>query len=424
MSSVREYFELIASTPRCSFKTEKMRNKIVELAKKIGYKVEIDKAGNVLCSSGKPKVCLQSHYDMVCVGDVNPIELIEKDGLLRAKNSSLGADNGMGMAIMFSMMEKYDDLECLFTNDEEVGLIGASNLEFQIQSDKLLNLDGEEEKDIYVGCAGGIDVVSKLKLEYETTNSDEKTYEVSISGLDGGHSGVDIDKNIPNAIKLLAGELVKHEVKLVFIEGGEFRNSIPKSAKAIVTCKEELHVDESFSIKEIDSAEKYIKNGNLILKSLHAFASGIRAYDKEFMIPLVSVNLGVIRIEDESLKIDCSCRAMKDTDLITLAGEIESFFSLIGCETKQSDIYLPWIPNVGDFANIVKNNMNKIYKDANFKAIHAGLECGILIATQKKEIEAVSIGPTIRFPHSLREECDMNSVDRIASVVENILKEL
>jgi dipeptidase D len=419
--NVKEYFKIITATPRCSFKTEKMREKIIQIAKDLGYEVKVDKVGNVLCSSGVPKLCLQSHYDMVCVGDVSKIELVEKDGILRAKNSTLGADNGMGMAIMFAMMEKYDNLECLFTNDEEVGLVGASNLELQIKSDKLLNLDGEEEREIYVGCAGGIDVVSKLELTYEALKESEKIYEISINGLDGGHSGVDIDKNIPNAIKLLASELVKQDVKLLHFEGGEFRNSIPKSAKAIVASSKPLHVEDKFELKEVDYKREYIVQTNKILKLIHAFASGVRAYDKEFMIPLFSVNLGLAKVESKVFEVACSCRAMNDFDLENLASECESFFSLAGCKTEQGDKYPSWIPNVKDFANLVKKKMNEVYEDADFKAIHAGLECGILISTQNKEIEAVSIGPTIRFPHSIREECDLNSVDRISKVVENIL---
>ncbi len=126
MSKVLDYFKEITATPRCSFKTSIMQEKIKKIAKNLGYLVSVDRSGNVLCQKGVPKVCLQSHYDMVCLGDVANIELIEKNRVLSAKNSTLGADNGMGMAIMFACMEKFCNLECLFTNNEEVGLIGAS----------------------------------------------------------------------------------------------------------------------------------------------------------------------------------------------------------------------------------------------------------------------------------------------------------
>jgi len=425
MSKVLDYFKIITATPRCSFKTQKMQEKIVEIAEKLGYKVSQDKTGNILCQKGSPKVCLQSHYDMVCFGDVENIELIEEEGVLRTKNSTLGADNGMGMAISFACMEKFNDLECLFTIDEEVGLIGATNLELQIFSDKILNLDGEEEKEIYIGCAGGTDIVAKLELEYKKLNDDETIYEVSIQDLPGGHSGVDIDKNIPSATKILAEELVKHDFKLLHIEGGEFRNSISKKAKAIIsTSKDFMLFNNVLHVKEIEYKREYIKNGYEIITALNAFAQGVRSYDKSLLIPLVSINLGVVKVEEGALNISCAARAMKNEDLVQISHETESFFKLIGCKTSLSDIYEPWVPAIGDFANLVKSEMDKVYDDASFCAIHAGLECGILMQTQSKKIEAVAIGPTIRNPHSLREECDLSSVDRISKVVENIIKGL
>ena len=425
MSKVLDYFKIITATPRCSFKTQKMQAKIIEIAKSLGCTVSTDKVGNVLCQKGTPKVCLQAHYDMVCIGDVENIELIEEEGILKTKNSTLGADNGMGMAIAFTCMEKFSDLECLFTIDEEVGLIGATNLELQITSDKILNLDGEEEKDIYIGCAGGSDIIAKLELEFDTLNESEKIYEILIKDLPGGHSGVDIDKNIPSATKLLAYELAKHDVKLLHIEGGEFRNSISKKAKAIVATDAKLHIENSmFSVQPIEYKKEYIKNGKQIIDALNAFAQGVRSYDKSLSIPSVSINLGVVKVEDGVLEISCAARAMQNDDLVTISQETQSLFELIGCKTFLSDVYEPWVPDIGDFALLVKQEMNKFYDDVDFCAIHAGLECGILMQTQSKKIEAVAIGPTIRNPHSLREECDLGSVDRISKVVENIIKGL
>jgi dipeptidase D len=399
-----------------------MRAKIEEIAQSLGYEVRSDRAGNLLCKKGKPKICLQSHYDMVCLGDVSKIELVEKDGILKAKNSTLGADNGMGMAIMLTCMQAFDDLECLFTNDEEVGLIGATNLELQLSSSKLLNLDGEEEGDIYIGCAGGVDVVSKLKLEYLSLSEDEVIYEVSVKKLVGGHSGIDIDKGIDSAIKVLAQELVKHNLKLLHIEGGEFRNSISKNAKAIIsTCREFKPLNSTLHVEMVEHKREYIKQGESIIKAFNAFSQGVRAFDRSLNIPSVSINLGVVHVSKGVLQVDCSARAMSSGDLEKLADETESFFQLIDCSTYQSDGHEPWVPDVGEFANVVKREMREIYKDANFCAIHAGLECGIIMQKQQKKIESVAIGPTIRYPHSLREECDLGSVQRIASVVQRII---
>ena len=322
-------------------------------------------------------------------------------------------------------MEKFSDIECLFTSDEEVGLIGASHLELELTSCKLLNLDGEEESDIYVGCAGGIDILASLSLEYLPLSKDEKIYEISVKNLAGGHSGVDIDKGIDSAIKVLAEELVRHDVKLLHVKAGEARNSIPKNAIAIIASKKEINThNDSVKIKSIEYKREYIKDSPKIIKALDAFAQGVRAFDKEFMIPSISINLGVIGIEEGKLSIACAARAMKNEDLVRLANQTESFFQLAGFSTVQADSHGPWMPNAGEFATMVKEKMSKLYPHVALKAIHAGLECGILIQKQLHSIEAVAIGPTIRYPHSTREECDLSSVQRMAKVVEDIIEGL
>jgi len=422
MSGVLDYFKMITAIPRCSYKADKMKDKIISLSKGFGFSVSVDSAGNVLCKKGNPKICLQAHYDMVCLGDTDKIELMQEGNILKTKNSTLGADNGMGMAIMFCVMEKIDNIECLFTSDEEVGLVGATNLELELSSNKLLNLDSEEESEIYVGCAGGMDIVSKLDLEYLPLADEEVIYEVSISGLAGGHSGIDIDKGIDSAIKILAKELVKHDLKLLHIKGGEVRNSIPKNAKAIVaTCKDLKLANNALHVEKIEYKREYIKKGEKIIKVLNAFSQGVRGFDKTFDIPSTSVNLGLVNVNDGRLKIDCAARAMKSDDLTEVADETKSMFELIECEVSYSDGHEPWVPDVGDFAKLVKSKMKKRYGDVAFRAIHAGLECGVLIQSQSKKIEAVAIGPTIRYPHSLREECELDSVERIRELVEEII---
>ena len=269
MSRVLEYFKVITAIPRCSGKTNKMRDKIIEIARSLSYEVSFDRYGNVLCKKGKPSICLQSHYDMVCLGDFENIELVEKDSILSAKNSTLGADNGMGMAIMFDCMESFEHLECLFTNDEEIGLVGAMNLELEISSSRLLNLDAEEEGRVYVGCAGGVDIVFKLPLEYSSLSADEKIYEISIKDLKGGHSGIDINSGVKSAIKIIAQELKRDNIKLLHVEGGEFRNSIAKSARAIVaTSKKLVPFNKTVHIRELEQKKEYIKNSDNIIRVL------------------------------------------------------------------------------------------------------------------------------------------------------------
>lgn len=424
MQKIMEYFKVITGIPRCSNDSHQMKEYIKNFASSHNCNVKEDDFGNILCQKGEPKVCLQAHYDMVCIGDTARIELIQEGNILKAKNSTLGADNGMGMAIMFNCMEEFSDLECLFTADEEVGLIGASNFTMPLASNALLNLDAEAEGEIYIGCAGGVDIVSTLKLDFLPLERDEKIYEISAMGFLGGHSGVDIDKHIPSAIKALASELAQHNVKLITLQGGERRNAIPQNAVAIVASKESINAyDKRLHVKLVEeNYKRYIAHSDLIIKGLCAFAQGVRAWDKDLDIPRVSINLGLISQSEDCLRIDCATRAMDDESLAILANETCHFFEVLGFDTVQESGHSAWKPEVGAFAQSVQKCMQKVYNEVSYKAIHAGLECGVLMASQTKKIEAVSVGPTIRYPHSLREECDLDSVKRMMSVIKEIIK--
>jgi dipeptidase D len=424
MESILEHFKAITAIPRCSYHTTKMKEYICEFAHSLGFGVHEDHVGNILCHKGAPQVCLQAHYDMVCIGNTHPIEIVMEGTLVKAKNSTLGADNGMGMAIMFWAMEHNENLECLFTVDEEVGLIGAMQFRLPFKSSYLLNLDAEEEGEIYIGCAGGMDVIASLKLQYMPLDEEIKLYEISAFNFTGGHSGVDIDKKIPSAIKALGYELLKHEVLLVSLHGGERRNAIPKSATAIVASKTPLHVEDTrLHVKSLEkgSHTQYIAQSSSIIKALGAFAQGVREWDRELDIPSMSINLGIVSDFEGVLRFDCAARAMDDENLAILAHETVAFFKALGFEAVQEGWHGAWKPEMTLFAQRVQGVMKEFYPHATFKAIHAGLECGELIMRQAKKIEAVSIGPTIRYPHSQREECDMNSVSNTAFIVQNII---
>ncbi|WP_263832994.1 Xaa-His dipeptidase [Sulfurospirillum oryzae] len=424
MERILEHFKAITAIPRCSYHTTKMKEYIITFAKTLGFLVQEDHAGNILCQKGAPKICLQAHYDMVCIGDTQKIEVMVEGTLIKAKNSTLGADNGMGMAIMFWAMEHNDHLECLFTADEEVGLIGAMQFRLPLKASYLLNLDAEEEGEIYIGCAGGVDVIASLDLHYVALDEEAKLYEVSAFDFAGGHSGVDIDKKIPSAIKALGYELLKHDALLVSLHGGERRNAIPKYATAIVASKTPLHVeDKRLRVKTLEQGAytSYIAQSGSIIKALGGFAQGIREWDRALDIPSMSINLGIISDFEGVLRLDCAARAMDDENLAILAHETIAFFRGIGFDAVQEGWHGAWRPEMTLFAQSVQRVMKEFYPHAAFKAIHAGLECGELIMRQAKKIEAVSIGPTIRYPHSQREECDMNSVKNTAFIVQNII---
>lgn len=425
VEKVLEHFKIITTIPRCSHCAEQMKAYITAFALAQHFSVQEDEYGNILCQKGNPTICLQAHYDMVCIGDTSKIELVQEKNILKAKNSTLGADNGMGMAIMFACMEEYEDLECLFTSDEEVGLIGASGFKMPLASSCLLNLDSEEEGEICIGCAGGVDVIATLKLDFLPLSNAEKIYEISACDFLGGHSGVDIDKKIPSAIKVLARELGKHDVKLISIKGGERRNSIPKSATALVASKEAIKIfDKTLHVKIVEelTCKEFIAQSDMIIQTLNAFAQGVREWDTPLGVPFMSINLGVLSEENGVLRIDCAARAMDDESLDILCDETLCFFKALGFTAKSEGRHGAWTPHIGSFAKKVQEIMQKEYQEVPFQAIHAGLECGVLIANQDKKIEAISIGPTIVYPHSLREECDLDSVGRMAKIVKEIIK--
>ena len=386
---ILQIFKQITKIPHCSGNTHKLKNFIIEWIKSSGFKYKTDKAGNILAFKNHPVLALQSHYDMVCVGDAPKIEIIKENGWIRAKNSSLGADNGIGVAIMLYLMKKYDNLEFLFTNDEEIGLVGAFNLDLEIKSKYLLNLDSEDE-NIYIGCAGGVDVKVIYPIEYEKCSG--YCGEVSVNNLPGGHSGVDIDKNIPNAIV----ELIKRIKNICEISGGDRKNSIPTNAKANVCFL-------SKTGKEI----KIIKND--YLEFLKKLPHGVMEYDFEFQVVSKSVNLALIDNE----KIILSLRANSNEKLNELKEYIKQ--KCTGAVIKFEGEYPAWKPEISKLAEILKKLMNTEYK-----VIHAGLECAVL-KNKYKDVNMASIGPIIENPHSIRERVKIESVEKIVNVVENLI---
>ena len=269
--------------------------------------------------------------------------------------------------------------------------------------------------------------MASLRVTYAPLESDVLVYEVCAHDFLGGHSGVDIDKEIPSAIKALASELMQHDVKLISIHGGERRNAIPKSATAIIATREAIYIsDKRLSLRALEP-QKYhhtIVESSRILHALAGFAQGVRSWDKNLHIPSVSINLGVLAYEHHQICLDCAARAMDDEKLSLLAAETMAYFKGFGFDVTQEGWHGAWKPEANAFAHKVQEVMQTLYPYAQFKAIHAGLECGELIARQPKKIEAVSIGPTIRYPHSLREECDVASVEKIATIVDSIISSL
>ena len=388
MNEILRIFEKITKIPHCSGNTTELRDFIVSWAKNFGYKVEVDSAENILARLNNPKICLQSHYDMVCVGNAHKIEIIEKDGWLTAKDSSLGADNGIGVAVMLFFISQKKDLEFLFTNDEEIGLIGAFNLELGIKSRYLLNLDSEDE-NIYIGCAGGVDVKISYPKSLKVISGSKA--EVIVDKLPGGHSGVDIDKNIPNAIV----ELLKRVKHTAYLKGGERRNSIPVKAES----KEVFAGEEKIEVYD----EKYLK----FLKNL---PNGVLEYDFRYKVPCKSVNFALI----DGFDVVLSARANSNEKL-------EEVKEYILTKTKGAEVlfegeYPAWSPEENELSLKLKNISGK-----EFKVIHAGLECGVL-KEKFKNTQMASYGPIIENPHSVRERVNIESIKRVVEVVRKLVE--
>lgn len=420
MKEVIENFKKLTQIPHCSFDTVKMRDFLNTFSQERGFKTQIDKAGNIHCVKGSPKVCLQSHYDMVCMGNAPKIELFEENGFLRAKNSSLGADNGIGVAIMMQMMKEFDDLECLFTNDEEVGLLGANALEHTLLSKQLLNLDHELENEVVIGCAGGVDISVDLNVSYEEKFA--KVFELEAVGFKGGHSGIDIINEIPSAIKEMASFIAKNNGQIIEFQGGERINSIAKHAKALVFFEENPKESQNISCKFIGEKKAFFcKQSKLILNAINAFSQGVRAYDIKLNIVRTSINLSLVKLEKERVSFELFGRSNMLDELKKLEFESKIFFESFGFNVAFSNFYAPWEGQENSFSDKVLKALKSKIKNAKILAVHAGLECGII--EKKQKLLCASIGPNIFNPHSTDERCELSSVEKISQVVRLILKQ-
>ncbi len=418
-----EYFLQITKIPHCSHNSEKLKKFLIDFAKSRGYGVWTDEFGNILAKllNKNPIISLQAHYDMVCVAEAPNIKVVIKNGKIFAQNSSLGADNAIAIAMMMDLMDKRKNCEFLFTADEEVGLVGAKALSFNLESRYMLNLDSEKDGEVYIGCAGGVDISARKR--YKLIESENSFYEIEISKLPGGHSGVDIDKKIPNAIKIFASFCKNKEIKIAKLKGGERINSIPSNLKAVVSSLEVLKDSEHVKVKPIENRYKVIAESSKILEILNEFTHGVIEYDKELKIPYISANLALAELKNDEFVIETSARAMNESGLQKIEKEITDFFYSRNYKTKSMDKYPAWKPEVNDFSKLVYKEMKKIFRKCEFKAIHAGLECAV-ISSIYPDIKIASIGPNIRFPHSLNEEVEIVSIEKIYEVLQRVIDEV
>ncbi len=427
MQKVFEIFMQLTKIPHCSGRTGELRSFLTDFARKRGYRVEVDRAGNVMAYGAKSRVTLQAHYDMVCIGSAPEIETVVEDGWMRAERGSLGADNGIGVAVMLHLMQKGVGADFLFTNDEEIGLVGAENLEIVLKTPYLLNLDSEELGKVYIGCAGGEDIHLLKEIESVEPTVLGRRYKIT-ARAPGGHSGVNIADAIPNAITELAAFVVRHEaMEIVTFEGGERINAIPRYAEAEVWLPEghsPAGGREGVFVEALDRLEvPIVKGGRAAAKALFGFAHGVRGWNRELDLPQSSVNLATVSLRDGQMRVALSARAMENEDLARLVAQSRSSWEALGFASTTEGRYPAWKPQVNDFARTVRERYEEVVPGAAFAAIHAGLECA-LFAQRFPDLQIASIGPTILDPHSDRERVEMASVEKIVTVVERTIADL
>lgn len=457
------YFNEITKIPRPSKKEEKMSEWLEKTGKALGLETKRDKVGNVLISKpatpGKENVTpviFQAHMDMVCEKN-NDVDFdFEKDAIqtyvdgewLKAKGTTLGADDGIGVAMALAILDdkelQHGPIECLFTIDEETGLTGAEAVEPGFMKGKMLiNLDSEDEGQFFIGCAGGVDTVVTLDCEYENVKDlDEEYafYKVMVKGLQGGHSGDDINKGRGNAVKLLTRVLwnayCDYGVRVADIQAGNLRNAIAREGFAVIavptvnvesmqayvkemdaTYKDEFHTTDAgvmVSIEPAEKTDKVLDESQQIdlLNALLVCPHGVQAMSQD--IPgfvETSTNLASVKKAEDKITITTSQRSSVESRKQAIADKVATTFWMIGADPVTGDGYPGWNPNPNSpVCNLLVDAYKNIFnKDPQVLAIHAGLECG-LFSEKYPDMDMVSIGPTLRGVHSPDEKLEIKTV--------------
>ncbi len=469
----QRFYEL-TQVPRPSKKEEKVIEYLVSLAKELKLNYKKDKVGNVLISApatkgyeNSPTIILQSHIDMVCEKnketnfdfDNDPIKLLREDDWIKADGTTLGSDNGIGAAAALAVLTDskitHGPIECLFTIDEETGLTGANNLQPGFVTGKtLLNLDTEEDGAFYIGCAGGIDTQGEFNLEVANADKDMIPFNLLVTGLKGGHSGMEIHLGKGNAIKILGRmlrKLEKLDYHLAFIEGGSKRNAIPREAEAIVLVKEsdlnnlekivnefEALIKVEFKTTEPQLKIKLGKSENKfekvftdelqkkLIDTILALPHGIMNMSPDIPdLVETSTNLATISNANEKIIIGTSQRSSIESAKKYMQQSVAAVFKLAGVKIAAGDGYTGWKPSLDSkVLSTAKSVYKRLYNsEPELKAVHAGLECGIL-GEKYPGMDMISFGPTILGAHSPDEKVHIPSVEKFYKLLAAILEEL
>jgi dipeptidase D len=469
------YFEEICNIPRLSKNEGKIRQYLIDFALSNDLEHREDSVGNILIvrppSIGFEKrktIVLQSHMDMVGEKnaeyshnwDTDPIIPVIKDGWVCAKGTTLGADDGIGiasqMAILTDKKLHTGRIECLFTVDEESGMTGAINLKADFFSgNTLLNLDSEDEGILYIGCAGGMDTVATMKYSSIEANNDCCAFDLSVTGLHGGHSGDEIHRGYGNSVKLMSRllfDLSSHlGISISKFDGGNLRNAIPREAFATFTIQKvfaeplqksidnfllyvksefgSLEPDLKIAIKTVNLPASTMdkENQSRLLKSLSDCPHGAIGWSKE-MDDLVetSTNLASVKfMEGNIITIVTTQRSSVEASKHEIAAKVGDCFKIAGAQVVHSDGYPGWKPNISsEILKITRSSYLSLFgSEPKIRAIHAGLECG-LIYEKNNSIDMISFGPSIKGAHTPEEMINIDSTQRFWNLLIDVLKNI
>jgi len=470
-----KYFLEVCAIPRPSKKENKIIAYLLDFAQKNKLEAKRDEIGNVVifkkATKGKeslPPVVLQSHMDMVCEKHSDVVHDFETDPIIphldgnwiKANGTTLGADDGIGIASQLALLASNDiehgPIECLFTVDEETGLTGAFEMKPGFFTGKtLINLDSEDEGELFIGCAGGVDTLATFDYDNRPIPSGYVAFRMDVKGLLGGHSGDDIHKGHGNSIKILNRFLwkstMKYDLCLSEINGGNLRNAIPREAYAIFTIdpactaslvadfkefeqdvKSELSLTDggvALSLSEVEIPEKAICESVQfdLLNALYSCPNGVIAMSFE-MPGLVetSTNLASVKmVEGEKIVVTTSQRSSVNSSKVDISQMVESVFRLANASVVHSDGYPGWKPNTNsEILRITEHAYKKLFGEKPIvRAIHAGLECGLFLE-KYPDLDMISFGPTIRGAHSPEERLDVQSTQKYWDLLLEVLKDL
>lgn len=444
-------FDEITKVPRPSCHEEQIREYLMRFADKHGIAVKTDAVGNVVMSKkgsagheNAPTVVLQAHMDMVAEKNSgvdhdfmkDPIQTYIDGDWVKAKGTTLGADNGIGIAAALAVMAddslEHGPVEALFTVNEEMGLEGAQKLgEGMISGKILINLDSEDDGEIFVGCSGGVDTTAVFTYNRSFSPENFKYFKVKVSGLLGGHSGGDIHLGRANANKIIARFIwecsKKWDIEVSSFNGGNLRNAIPREAEAVfgIHSEHSSQVDKflteyaasirneykgiepsmDLAIESVDAPDYCIdsKTSLSLVRALYSAPHGVisMSHDIEGLVE-TSTNLAAVKMEgDNKIKVTTSQRSSVESRKVDIAGQVEAHFQLAGAEVTHSDGYPGWAPNMDSaIMKIAAESYEELFgQKAAIKAIHAGLECGLFLQNHP-DLDMVSFGPTMTGVHS------------------------